>query len=469
VPRLAASLTAIRWSIALLEGCLASLVVVLAALVYHVTLMQVPFEQAPVMLYGPFAALVGLVYGGFSVVAAMRFLARPAQSQQQLAGSALGWTAAFAVALFGAYILGLSDDLSRISMISAYFIGLPVLLVARGMIYSGLAAQVMAGRLQYRQITVIGNRADVDGLVQNGKLWQSGYRVASVLYFETIRDKGGRVEADQIAGFAQRWLARGAEDVVLVGALDDVDGLERIINGLKRFAINVYCAPASGNARVKFLDVAGIGPTNAVQVLAKPMGDGAVLLKRSFDLVAAGLGLVFLAPFFLILAVLIQLDSPGPVFYRQERRGFNGESFYIWKFRSMRVTESGRQMTQVRVGDSRITRVGRFIRAASIDELPQLINVVQGQMSLVGPRPHAIVHDDELGEQLASYAHRQRIKPGITGWAQVNGFRGETTTFAQIEGRTEHDLYYIENWSIFLDWWIIFLTVFSPKTRQNAV
>ena len=157
------------------------------------------------------------------------------------------------------------------------------------------------------------------------------------------------------------------------------------------------------------------------------------------------------------------------MFYRQERRGFNGESFYIWKFRSMRVTESGRQMTQVRAGDSRITRVGRFIRAASIDELPQLINVVQGQMSLVGPRPHAIVHDDELGEQLASYAHRQRIKPGITGWAQVNGFRGETTTFAQIEGRTEHDLYYIENWSIFLDWWIIFLTVFSPKTRQNAV
>ncbi len=469
LPRLAASLAAIRWSIALLEGCLASLVVVLAALVYHVTLMHVPLGQASVTLYGLFAAVVGLVYSGFSAVAAARFLARPAQSQQQLAGSALGWTAAFAVALFGAYLLGLSDDLSRISMISAYFIGLPVLLVARGMIYSGLAAQVMAGRLQYRQITVIGNRADVDGLVQNGKLWQSGYRLAGVLHFDTIRDVAGQVDAGQIAGFAQRWLARGAEDIVLVGALDDVDGLERIVNGLKRFAINVYCAPATGNARVKFLDVAGIGPNNAVQFLAKPMGDGAVLLKRSFDIVAAGLGLIFLAPFFLILAVLIQLDSPGPVFYRQERRGFNGGSFYIWKFRSMRVTESGRQMTQVRVGDSRITRIGRFIRAASIDELPQLINVVQGQMSLVGPRPHAIVHDDELGEQLASYAHRQRIKPGITGWAQVNGFRGETTTFAQIEGRTEHDLYYIENWSIFLDWWIIFLTVFSPKTRQNAV
>jgi len=135
----------------------------------------------------------------------------------------------------------------------------------------------------------------------------------------------------------------------------------------------------------------------------------------------------------------------------------------------MTVAESGRSMTQVRVGDKRITRLGAFIRKTSIDELPQLINVLRGEMSLVGPRPHAIMHDDEFGLQLAQYAHRQRIKPGITGWAQVNGFRGETSTMEQVKGRTEHDLYYIDNWSIFLDCWIVLLTVFSPKTRRNAV
>jgi lipopolysaccharide/colanic/teichoic acid biosynthesis glycosyltransferase len=134
----------------------------------------------------------------------------------------------------------------------------------------------------------------------------------------------------------------------------------------------------------------------------------------------------------------------------------------------MRVTESGRQMTQARKDDDRVTRVGRVIRALSIDELPQLFNVLGGQMSLVGPRPHALAHDDELGTQIASYAHRQRIKPGITGWAQVNGFRGATVTHAQIEGRTRHDLYYIDNWSIFFDCWIIVLTVFSPRARSNA-
>jgi lipopolysaccharide/colanic/teichoic acid biosynthesis glycosyltransferase len=125
-------------------------------------------------------------------------------------------------------------------------------------------------------------------------------------------------------------------------------------------------------------------------------------------------------------------------------------------------------MTQAARDDTRFTRIGRLIRATSIDELPQLINVLIGQMSIVGPRPHAISHDDQLGKVLATYAHRQRIKPGITGWAQVNGYRGETRTFDAIEGRTLHDLHYIDNWSIVLDFWIILLTVFSPRARRNA-
>jgi lipopolysaccharide/colanic/teichoic acid biosynthesis glycosyltransferase len=156
------------------------------------------------------------------------------------------------------------------------------------------------------------------------------------------------------------------------------------------------------------------------------------------------------------------------VIYKQARRGFNGESFMIWKFRSMSVMESGHAMAQAQRGDARVTRIGRFIRATSIDELPQLVNVLLGQMSIVGPRPHAIVHDDALGKVMATYAHRQRIKPGITGWAQVNGFRGETSTYEAVEGRTIHDLYYIDNWSPLLDLWIIILTVISFRTHRNA-
>jgi exopolysaccharide biosynthesis polyprenyl glycosylphosphotransferase len=226
---------------------------------------------------------------------------------------------------------------------------------------------------------------------------------------------------------------------------------------------------ASELGGLKFIDVVPLGANNAIRVLRKPMGEGAVLLKRSFDLVGAGLGLLLLCVPFAVIALLIKLDSRGPVFYRQERRGFNGESFFIWKFRSMSVTESGRNMTQAKPGDPRITRMGRIMRPLNIDELPQLINVLTGEMSLVGPRPHAVQHDDELGGVLASYAHRQRIKPGITGWAQVNGYRGETRTIEQIEGRTRHDLAYIDNWSLMFDCWIMILTVFSPKARRNAV
>ena len=200
----------------------------------------------------------------------------------------------------------------------------------------------------------------------------------------------------------------------------------------------------------------------------KPLTDLSVFLKRGLDLGLAVFGLIVLAPLFAAVAVAIKLESAGPVIYRQARRGFNGETFMIWKFRSMRVVESGYQMKQAQKNDPRITRIGRFIRATSIDELPQLVNVLTGQMSLVGPRPHAVSHDEELSHELAVYAHRQRIKPGITGWAQVHGFRGETATRAQIEGRVEHDIYYIDNWSIFLDIWIFVLTVFHPAARRNA-
>ena len=468
-PRHTSSHQVLTWGLGLAEGALASLTMLVPALLYHAVLLRVPANEVPFELYGAYSTLVGVLHGAFSVSSASRFLTRSERQHNIVADAALGWTAAFAIALFGAFLAGVAGDLSRVSLSSAYLVGVPVLLFARNVAYARLGARISTGRLQYQKVSVIGARGDVVRFLLNGNLWKSGYQLAGTLYVDELRGPDGRIPSSAIVEFAQHWLARGSENIVFVGELGDIDGLERIVGELKRFAINVVCAPATSNTSFKFLDVVPIGPNNALRFLRKPMSDGAVLLKRAFDLAGASLGLLLLAPLLLLVAVLIKLDSRGPVFYRQERRGFNGETFFIWKFRSMTVTESGRKMTQVRVGDRRITRVGAIIRKTSIDELPQLFNVLRGEMSLVGPRPHALVHDDELGEQLASYAHRQRIKPGITGWAQVNGYRGETTTFEQIEGRTRHDLYYIDNWSIFFDCWIVILTVFSPKTRRNAV
>jgi Undecaprenyl-phosphate glucose phosphotransferase len=468
--RVVANQAALCWLFALGEGALAGLVMLATALIYHRYIAQMGAQSMPFSLYGLYSLLTGAIYGGFAAISAGRFLDRDRHPHMSLAESVLGWTAAFAIALFVAFVLGIVADLSRASLIGAYVIGLPVLLLARSAAYAAITARISAGRLQFQKVAVVGQRSDTVRFLLNGNLWKAGYRLSGTLYLEDVVDAEGAIDRRRIVEFAQHWVGKGAESVVIVGDLGDLDALERVANELKRYAINVVCVPATDNTSFKFLDVVPIGPNNAVRFLKKPMGDGSVLAKRILDLSGTIFGLILLAPVFAIVALLIKLDSPGPVFYRQERRGFNGQTFYICKFRSMRVTESGRQMTQVRGGkDSRITRVGAFIRRTSIDELPQLFNVLQGEMSLVGPRPHAVMHDDELGEQLASYAHRQRIKPGITGWAQVNGFRGETSTMAQMEGRTSHDLYYIDNWSIFLDCWIIVLTVFSAKTRQNAV
>ena len=464
------SRAALCWAFGLIEGAAASAVLFFAAFTYHVVVMQVSVEQAPIELYAAYSTLVGVLYGAFSAIASAKFLDKSQHPHSILADSALGWTGAFGMALLVAFLGGLAGDLSRVSLTSAYAAGLPLLLGLRNLSYSAVEARIREGRLQYQRVSVIGDRFDVVRFLLNGNLWKNGYQLVSTLYLEdAMDDDTGTLREGALVNFARASLDRDAEYIVFVGDLDDIDGLERIVEDLKRFALNIVYAPATGNTTFKFLDVVQIGPNNALRFLRKPMSDGAVLLKRAFDIAAASLGLVLLAPLFAVVAALVRLESPGPVFFRQERRGFNGDTFFIWKFRSMTVTESGSAMRQARVGDPRITPIGRFLRSTSIDELPQLINVLLGTMSLVGPRPHAISHDAELSHQLAKYAHRQRIKPGITGWAQVNGYRGDTSTFELVEGRTTHDLYYIENWSIFLDCWILALTVFSAKTRRNAV
>lgn len=177
------------------------------------------------------------------------------------------------------------------------------------------------------------------------------------------------------------------------------------------------------------------------------------------DCVIAASGIVVLSPVLALIALAIKLDSPGPVFFRQRRYGQNNLVFRIFKFRTMHVAEDGQHVTQATRGDDRVTRVGRLLRASSLDEVPQLFNVLRGDMSIVGPRPHALIHDKLFEEHLDLFSRRRRVQPGMTGWAQVNGYRGETRTTEDVRARLDHDLYYIENWSIWLDVEIIFRTV----------
>ena len=439
-----------------------------AALFYHLAFLGFTIDEFAAPFYAMYAVIAGAFHGTFAALAQDRFLHRRQVAHAGGRDAAYAWTAALALTLLTAFLLGQIGDLSRVSLTLAYVLAIPVVIAVRATTQAAVGKRIREGGLHFESVSVIGNRVDLLNFLIHGELWRNGHRLTNTLYLEDVRGEDGSVQAEAITKFATASLRAGTDHIVFVGALSDLDELERMASHLKRFAVNVLYAPATGNRSLKFIDVVSIGPNNVLRFLRTPMSDGAVIFKRATDVAGSLLGLLVLSPLFLLVALAIKLESPGPVIFRQARRGFNGETFMIWKFRSMRVTESGHAMRQARKNDPRVTRVGAFIRRTSIDELPQLVNVLIGQMSLVGPRPHAVCHDDELAAQVAEYAHRQRIRPGITGWAQVNGFRGETSRPDHVEGRIAHDIYYIENWSVFLDVWTLLLTVFSPASRRNA-
>jgi polysaccharide biosynthesis protein PslA len=454
--------------IAGIEGAAAAILVLCIALGYHLLVLHQSVTEFATLFYAAYSLLTGATYAAFAAFACGRFLERDLTRQNDIRHVFYAWTAAIALTLLTAFLLGKVGDFSRVSLTSAYLAGIPALFGLHSLLQRLLETRIKAGTLHFETIAVIGNRADVSNFLLGGEIWRQGHRLTDTLYFEDVRRPDGKLRSEAVSSFAARNLHQGTNHIVFVGDIEGLDEIDGVITELGRYALNLLYAPTTRNRTLRFLDVVAIGPNNVLRFVRPPISRSSQLLKRTFDLVLAALALAVLSPLLAVVALAISIESPGPVIYRQARRGFNGDTFMILKFRSMRVTESGYDMRQALKNDPRITRVGRFIRSTSIDELPQLVNVLIGQMSLVGPRPHAISHDEELSRQLAAYAARQRIKPGITGWAQVNGFRGETNSHDQIKGRVEHDIYYIDNWSLLLDLWTLILTVFSPATRRNA-
>lgn len=217
--------------------------------------------------------------------------------------------------------------------------------------------------------------------------------------------------------------------------------------------------------QARFNNVGGIP---VVAVSESPFSGVDSVIKNVSDFMLALLFLIILSPVMLVIALAVVVTSPGPAIFRQRRYGLNGEEIIVYKFRSMSVSEDGQRVVQAQKNDPRITKVGAFLRRTSLDELPQFINVLQGRMSIVGPRPHAVAHNELYRKLIKGYMLRHKVRPGITGWAQVNGMRGETEQLEKMQGRIDYDLDYLQNWSIWLDLWIIMRTVWVVMRRDNA-
>src|SRR5215472_3455947 len=373
------------------------------------------------------------------------------------------------------FIFKVSDNLSRL-WLATWSSTSPIALCGFRLLIGSVAQSMRQNGQLTKNVAIVG--ASETGQQLAAKLAQEGLGIRLVGIFDERQTRFANGNYDS----ATVYQLPALYDLLCKGHVDDVviaippHASQRILELSQRFhpfAVSLRVLAPDGYENFRVLDSRRYGDIGTFRVMDKPLDEVAALVKRIEDVMIAGICLLITLPLMLAIALAIKLDSRGPVLFRQKRLGVYNLPFDLLKFRSMYMDHAdplGRQLT--RTGDPRITRVGKFLRMASLDELPQLINVVRGEMSLVGPRPHALAASAAgvaYARAISDYPIRHRVKPGITGWAQVNGWRGETTTIEQIRRRVEHDLYYVENWSLTFDLVILGRTVFAVLSRANAI
>jgi Undecaprenyl-phosphate glucose phosphotransferase len=389
----------------------------------------------------------------------------------------LGWAFVFLIAFAALFFLKLEGTVSRVWIATWFLGGLVVLAAERALLARITLEMAKAGRLARRAVIVGGGGYGHD-LLRDFRAAKSP-EISMLGVFDDRADdrsplmvegypKLGNV--DDLVEFA-----RHTRIDLVIFALP-ITAEQRILQMLRKLwvlPIDIRLSAHANRLRFRPRSYSYVGEVPVLDLFDKPIADWDVVIKIAFDKIVGALALIALSPVLLATAIAVKLDSPGPVLFRQRRYGFNNELVEVFKFRSMYADKTDAKAVKlVTRDDPRVTRVGRFIRKTSLDELPQLLNVVfKGNLSLVGPRPHAVhakAADRQYDEVVDGYFARHRVRPGITGWAQINGWRGETDTHEKIQQRVEHDLYYIENWSILFDLYILARTPLSLVKTKNA-
>lgn len=372
-----------------------------------------------------------------------------------------------------AFSLKVTDIYSR-SWIAAFSVtGFCMIMLVRVLVYRGLRI-LSRRRIIERRLVVLGAGAQGRRFLERISEVRPYFTAVTGVFDRSYDGPEGEIAGHPVLGGFEDLVqaARRAEvdDIVVAMPWNADKELIETIEQLKELPVNVFISSDLVGFQLAFRPALGsFHELPMFEVVQRPISGWSSLLKKAEDLVLSLIALILLSPLLLLTAIAIKLDSPGPIFFKQSRLGFNNRPFAIYKFRSMYHEDiPEQQVQQATKEDPRITRVGRIIRRTSIDELPQILNVLNGTMSLVGPRPHALDHNEEFAHQVRGYFARHKVKPGITGWAQVNGLRGETDTQDKIEARVEHDVYYAENWSLLFDLRIIMMTALVVLFQKNA-
>jgi putative colanic acid biosynthesis UDP-glucose lipid carrier transferase len=437
---------------------------VLSGILYHLATIGNPGD---ILQHIGSAAIVSAL---FISLTTSRDLYKPEhllQFKTQARGIAVIWASVFLFLAAIVFTLKIGEEFSRGAILLFSACGLGSLLVERVAWRRVLQHALDEHKFSGRNIVLITNNELHREEALLGDLLKHGFQVKH--HFLLPPHLQGSQERDRtILQIVSHLRGSDVHEVVVSSEVHRWSELNDLLAALRKLPLPVNLIPFGAMVDILKRPSHRMGESISIELQRGPLSGPERTIKRLLDIFCAGVGLFALLPLLALTALAIKIDSTGPIIFRQRRCGFNGRPFRILKFRTMSVLEDGEIIHQATPSDLRITRVGRFLRRTSIDELPQLLNVIEGSMSLVGPRPHALAHDTHFDTVVANYAFRRHVKPGLTGWAQVNGYRGPTPDVAGVRSRVEHDLWYINNWSFGLDCTIIVRTAFEVMRGDNA-
>ena len=381
-------------------------------------------------------------------------------------------TVAFTFLFFVSFAFKFTDDFSRVGLGLWFLLSVTFLYLWRLVVHTYKRNRRKLG-MNLRNVAIIGaNESAVylyDEIAKNDEL---GFKFLGFFDDRKPERLFENATKHELAGKIQDAVnaARIGEISVLYIALPlKADKrIAQILSQLGDTTVDVHIIPDFLLSNLIHARIEHVGDVDTLSVFESPFIGAREFIKRTEDIVVASIILLLISPILIAISFAVKFTSSGPVIFKQDRYGLDGRRIKVWKFRSMSVTENSDVVTQATKNDKRITPLGSFLRRTSLDELPQFINVLKGDMSIVGPRPHAVAHNEEYRKKVDFYMFRHKTKPGITGWAQINGWRGETDTLNKMEKRVEFDLHYIKHWSLWLDVKIIFMTIFKGFKNDNA-
>jgi Undecaprenyl-phosphate glucose phosphotransferase len=423
------------------------------------------FEVLPLCAVGLLASLIYILRMNGSDYYELQESAKPRLEVREIL---VCWFSTGLLLTLIAFLLKISAAYSRGAFIM-FFVLVPIALLALRKATKAALAYAIATKIIGRRDTIlIGDPSEISALRKDDLVSFCGTPEVRRFALGRRDDNAGGSSNDvaAISSAANFVRHHNCRQILLALPWNDADRIEFVKDQIKSLPVALRLVPDKSIRALSDSPWSKSAPI--IELQRAPLSEVQRFVKRLMDVVVASLVLIFFLPLMTLAAIAIKLEGPGPIIFRQVRRGFNGKQFVILKFRTMRVQENGSSVVQAKRDDARVTTIGRLLRASSIDELPQLLNVLRGEMSLIGPRPHALAHDNYFEVMLSDYAFRHHVKPGITGWAQCNGARGATPTIEDVAKRVELDLWYINNWSFWLDLVVLVRTAFEVLRKRNA-